>query len=390
MTSLRKRIRTALKYLAIASLALLVAGAFGGWFVMISGVVPIKASSGHWSITAALLDFAKRRSVATHTLGVTAPPLGDRAMVVKGASQYDFACEPCHGSPVLQQPRIAGAMTPRPPDLRTAALTYDPEHLFYIVKHGIKFSGMPAWPAQERDDEVWAMVAFLRALPTLDAAGYNDLTGANVAASDDRLPLEDLLVTSSTPVPDAVTGNCARCHGIDGRGRGIGAFPRLDGQRVQYLSSSLVAYGRGERNSGVMEPPAAHLGVDDISAIAQYYAGLPPGDAVASGADPAAVERGRQIAWNGDPARLVPACRECHGPGVTRNPNYPKLAGQYANYIVLQLELFRSHSRGGTKYRDIMMKVAGQLTEEQVRDVAQYYASVSEAASSAGAQRPPQ
>ena len=376
MTSLRERIRTTVKYLVIAALVLSVAGLFGGLFVMISGIVPIKASSGHWSITAAILDFAKRRSVETHTFRVTPPSLDDPAMVLKGAGHYDFACEPCHGSPVLQQPRIAGAMTPRPPDLRTASLTYDPEDLFYIVKHGIKFTGMPAWPAQERDDEVWAMVAFLQTLPKLDANGYQELAGVNMAAPDDR-PQPEPLLGPAPPVPDIVTTSCARCHGIDGRGRGTGAFPRLDGQRMEYLSGSLVAFGRGERNSGVMEPLVAHLGTDEIRAIAQYYSGVAAdGPRPSSSLDAGALERGRQIASKGDPGRLVPACRECHGPGVTRNPNYPRLAGQYENYIELQLQLFRSHSRGGTEYRDIMMKVAGQLTEEQIRDVAQYYASL--------------
>ncbi|MFN2428348.1 MAG: cytochrome c, partial [Candidatus Binatia bacterium] len=84
----------------------------------------------------------------------------------------------------LQQPRIAAAMTPKPPDLRTVALTFDPEELFYIVKHGIKFTGMPAWPALERDDEVWAVVAFLRMLPTLDPGEYLELTGMARAAPD--------------------------------------------------------------------------------------------------------------------------------------------------------------------------------------------------------------
>lgn len=375
MSGLGERIRTALRYLVIAAMALIVAGVFGGFFVMVSGIVPITASGGHWPVTAALLDFAKRRSVATHTIGVTAPPLEDRALIVKGGGHYDFACEPCHGSPVLQQPRIAQSMTPKPPDLRSAALTYDPEDLFYIVKHGIKLTGMPAWPAQSRDDEVWAMVAFLHALPTLDAAGYSAATGLTRTAPDDRLPLDDLL-GPSTPAPDAVAENCARCHGIDGRGRGTGAFPRLDGQRVEYLSSTLVAYARGERHSGIMGPIAANLGGDDIDAIARYYAGLPASGPVNPSLDPQAIERGRQIASSGMPERLIPACRECHGPGVTRNANYPRLAGQYARYIQLQLQLFRSHSRGGTEYREIMLKFAGQLTEEQVRDVAQYYASL--------------
>jgi cytochrome c553 len=375
MKSLDRWLRTAVKRLVIAAIVLAFLGAAAGFVVMISGVVPIKASSGHWRVTAGLLDFAKRRSVSTHTLGLAAPPLDDPALLLKGAGHYDFACEPCHGSPVLAQPRIAARMTPRPPDLAQAATKFGPEELFYIVKHGIKFTGMPAWPAASRDDEVWAMVAFLQALPTLPRDRYDELTGATIAAPDDQLPLEDLL-GPSPPAPDAVAENCARCHGMDGLGRGAGAFPRLAGQRVEYLVGSMQAYARGERHSGIMEPVAANLGADDVRAIAEYYARLPAGNPAGQGGDAAQIELGRRLALEGDPSRLVPACRECHGPGVTRNPNYPRLAGQYADYLELQLRLFRSRARGGTSYGRLMLKFAGQLTEEQVKAAAAYYASV--------------
>jgi hypothetical protein len=66
-------------------------------------------------------------------------------------------------------------MLPSPPDLSTAVRDWRDRELFWIVKHGIKYTGMPAWVAAQRDDEVWAIVAFLRRLPTLDAAGYREL-----------------------------------------------------------------------------------------------------------------------------------------------------------------------------------------------------------------------
>ena len=172
MFDVRARITRALTSVAIAAGVLVVLGAVGGLIVMISGAVPIKASARHWDITAAFLDFAKRRSVKTHTFRMKVPPLEDPALALKGAGHYDFACEPCHGSPSVQQPRIAYRMTPPPPDLREQVSTYYPEELFYIVKHGIKFTGMPAWPTQQRDDEVWAMVALLEALPSLGDTGY--------------------------------------------------------------------------------------------------------------------------------------------------------------------------------------------------------------------------
>lgn len=382
MLDVRARITQALEYLAMAAVVLLVLGAFGGLMVMISGLVPIKASSGHWDITAAFLDFAKRRSVKTHTIGMKVPPLDDARMVLKGAGHYGFACEPCHGSPAVQQPRIASRMTPRPSDLNESVPTYYPEELFYIVKHGIKLTGMPAWPTQQRDDEVWAMVAFLRKLPELDPAQYNELTGAAKAAPDDKLPLENLM-GPTPPMPDAVAENCARCHGIDGLGRGTGAFPRLAGQRHEYLSASLVAYARGERHSGVMEPVAANLGADDIDAIARYYAGLPPGGPAAAETNDPEVETGRRIASEGIPERLIPACSECHGPGGERNRHYPRLSGQYADYLRLQLEIYRDKRRGGTPYHEIMHNFVGQLTDDHIRAVSKYFASLPGEASDA-------
>lgn len=362
-----------LKRLAVAAAVLGVLGVIGGFFVMLSGIVPIKASSGHWAITEAILDAAKRRSVATHTLGLKVPPLDRPGMVVVGAGQYGFACEPCHGSPAVKQPRVAAQMTPRPPDLRDIALTYTPDELFYIVKHGIKFTGMPAWPSRQRDDEVWSMVAFLRELPAMDAKRYEDLTGRAIA-QDDQLPMEDMLGPAADLRP-AITQNCARCHGVDGRGRGPGALPKLAGQRWEYIAGSLEAYAKGERHSGIMEPVAANLGRDEMQAIARYYAGLRPADE-ATVLDSRMIEAGRAIAEGGMPERLVPACNECHGPGTQRNPNYPRLAGQHADYITQQLGLFKGDRRGGTAYRTIMLKIAGQLTEEQVRAVAAYYASL--------------
>ena len=67
----------------------------------------------------------------------------------------------------------------------------------------------------------------------------------------------------------------------------------------------------------------------------------------------------------------------CHGPGaVARNPRYPRLAGQYADQLALQLELFQQGVRGGTAYAHLMAPVARGLTRSQMRDVAAYYASL--------------
>jgi cytochrome c553 len=355
-------------------LAIVAAGAV---IVVSSGLIPITASSGHWAITELILHFAMQRSVATHTLGGAPLALDDEALVVKGAGHYHTGCLPCHGSPdAAYFSKIVHGMTPAPPFLPPRIKEWEPDELFYLVKHGVKFTGMPAWPSQARDDEVRAVVAFLLRLPELDAAEYQRLAHGDAAPRGiDAVPPDPF---GAEAAHRALVAGCARCHGADGRGRGLGAFPKLAGQRREYLLNALEAYRRGKRASGMMQPVAAALDSEAIELLARHYAQL-PGEAPRDGepsAD-AAIARGEEIARLGVPERGVPSCRDCHGPaGSPRNPAYPALAGQYAEYLILQLELFKAGTRGGSPYAHLMDHVATRLTPDQMNDVAAYYASL--------------
>jgi cytochrome c553 len=382
-------------WLALGGLATVVA--VGGFLVVVSGVVPIKASAGHWRITEIFLQFAKRRSVATHSIGIKVPPLDDRAMVLKGAGHFEGGCQPCHGRPGEPPPKIPQAMTPRAPTLASRIGTWNPAELFYIVKHGIKLTGMPAWPVRQRDDEVWATVAFLRMLPQLDRAEYLRLVNGNTLAAITAPPIEGLAGAPDTrladavteSVPAAVTASCGRCHGVEGRGREVGAFPRLAGQNETYLLSALKAFAAGARHSGIMAPIATGLDDHTMREVVLYYSGLGAGSgkqdpaygmaplAISPSVDSARSAPGAEIAQRGIPARKVPSCADCHGPTKTdRNPAYPELAGQYAEYLLLQLQLFARQERGGSEYAHLMRPVAAALTTEEMSAVVQYYASL--------------
>ena len=355
--------------------------AVGGFLVAASGIIPITASSGHWAITRWFLSFSMHRSVATHTLGMDAPPLDDPALVIKGAGHYETGCRPCHGSPALRQPRIAAEMTAEPPYLPSEIPKWEDEELFYIVEHGVKFTGMPAWPAREREDEIWAMVAFLRELPGMSAEEYRRLAEGDTPGSGEPTPIHSLL--SPQEVPPAVTLSCARCHGVGGHGRGAGAFPRLAGQKPAYLLASLQAYAQGERHSGIMQPVAAGLDDEAIRELARYYSrqDVPAPARTAGWITPDAIARGDSIAHRGIPRLGVPSCVDCHGPGTApTNPLYPLLAGQYADYLVLQLDLFKEGRRGGSPFARIMHESVDRMKQQDLRDVAAYYASLSLAA----------
>lgn len=349
-----------------------------GFVVAASGVIPIKASSGHWAVTEWLLRFGMKRSVALHSLTVEVPDnLADPALVAKGAGHYEIGCRSCHGEPGLPLPRIASRMLPMPPELGPRIRESDPKKLFYVVKHGLKFTGMPAWPSPQRDDEVWAMVAFLLQYPQLDAATYRRLAGRDEAAI---VPGAELALGSRAP---QAVQSCVRCHGQDGRGRGNDTLPRLAGQRAEYLERALEAYVAGRRHSGMMEPVATGLTREAAGELARYYADLPAvtekrGAAAKSVAgDETAIERGRLIATEGLRDQRVPACLECHGPSARRGkPAYPLLAGQPAKYLESQLTLFRENRRGGSDHAHLMQPIASRLKPQQAQDVARYFASL--------------
>lgn len=359
---------------AFLTLALLAIGALViGLLVFVSGIVPLKASSRHWAITKWFLETGMHRSVATHSLGISAPSLDDPDFVLKGATHYEIGCRPCHGSPGLTQPRIARAMTPPPPYLAPVIKKWKPEELFYIVKHGIKFTGMPAWPALPRDDEVWAMVAFLEKLPALDEPAYTRL-----AYGEPRTTAPMEMMEGAEQVPPSVTQTCVRCHGQNGIARGTGAFPHLAGQRAEYLHNAMEAYARSERHSGIMQPIAAALDTNKIRALSDYYARLrAPAPSSPNAATAEAIARGESIALHGIPQQRVASCIDCHTPeGQRHKPAYPNLAGQPADYLVLQLELFKKGARGGSPYAHLMQAVAPRLEPEQMRDVALYFESM--------------
>jgi cytochrome c553 len=344
----------------------------GAALVVVSGIMPIKASSGHWTITARILDFAKLRSVATHSLGIQAPPLDDEALVLRGAAHYESGCASCHGKPGTRVPRVMAAMTPEPPELQAGLSRYTPEQLFSIVKHGIKFTGMPAWPAQERDDEVWAVVAFLRRMPTLDAATYERLAQGEPGATTQTGPL--LPIAGEQPAPRVVRDTCWRCHGVDGTGRDSGAFPSLAGQRSEYLYASLRAFAGGTRFSGIMSSVAGGLNDGTMREVAAYYEQLPPREGRSG--DASAIMRGATIAARGVPARDIPACGECHGPSdAPTNPAYPRLSGQHVRYLTSQLDLLKTRRRGGTINVNLMHVFVDRVTADVIGDVTLYYAA---------------
>ncbi|MBS3647533.1 c-type cytochrome [Pseudaminobacter sp. 19-2017] len=332
----------------------------GAW----SGLYNVAASTGHWKITDWFLHFAMRSSVRTYALGVAEPATLPDAGVQPAAGHFAIACAVCHGAPGEPRTQAMLRMLPYPPDLASVVDTWTDAQLFRIVKHGVRFTGMPAWPAQDRDDEVWDMVAFLRRLPSLGPGEYRELAYGPGQSKEFMVSIEDRIA------------DCSRCHGKDGLGRSA-LVPVIAGQSEAYLLESLRAYVRRTRPGGIMSVAANGLSDEVVGSLARHYAGLPGLSRVPrSGSGEVArinMEEGERIAVQGDSSRSIPACLGCHG--QDRRPQYPRLFGQRADYIEEQLRLFRERKRTGTPFSHLMWNAAHRLTDADIAAVAAYLAS---------------
>jgi mono/diheme cytochrome c family protein len=166
----------------IATVAAVIAlVALAGAILVYSGAYYIGADEPHWSATAWLLNQARDRSIRAHASGIAVPAgLDDPAKIMVGVSHYAEHCVVCHGAPGVERGDLAGGLYPRPPNLADAARLYTPAELFWIVKHGIRMTGMPAW-GDHSDDELWATVGLIEKLPGMTDQDYAKLVAASRA-----------------------------------------------------------------------------------------------------------------------------------------------------------------------------------------------------------------
>ena len=363
-------------------LATVAAAAVLGMAIAWSGVINIGASTGHWAVTDWFLHWAMRNTVRTYaafTVDHAAAELpDDGSQLVSAAGHYAAQCAVCHGAPGEQPSPVIQAATPAPPDLAKTAGTWSGRQLFWIVKHGIKFTPMPAWPAQDRDDEVRQMAAFVAKLPGMSAQEYRRLAygergrvvAGKVAQLEEALP------------------DCDRCHAADGRGQAD--IPVLAGQKATYLAAALRAFAAGKRSSAVMESAAARIDPGLIPALAEHYASLPraaqpeatdgdvrdAGEGAGAGAgEGAGGPSAAEVVQKGLPEANLPACSSCHGPD--KRPGYPMLDGQKTEYLAARLR----HWRGDPTVVDArkstapMPMIARRIPEHLVEPLARHFAS---------------
>lgn len=171
---------------------------------------------------------------------------------------------------------------------------------------------------------------------------------------------------------------CVACHGIDGNSP-TSANPILAGQHSEYLLKQMTEFKSVDgkpavRPNDTMTAMTAALSADDMKALAKYFAQQKAKPSAA--ADPKLVEAGRTLWRQGDFNKGIPACAGCHGPaGAGIAVQYPRLAGQYAEYTETQLKNFRAETRSNDP-EAMMRTIADKLSDKQIKALADYIAGL--------------
>lgn len=145
-----------------------------------SGLFNVAADEPHWGLTTRLLETARERSIGRQAGEVKVPDnLQDAKLVINGAGEYAEMCTGCHLAPGMKDTEMRVGLYPKPPTLTERGAQRTPAQQFWIIKHGLKMTGMPAWGLTHDDERIWSMVAFLRKLPALTPTAYQELVESN-------------------------------------------------------------------------------------------------------------------------------------------------------------------------------------------------------------------
>ncbi len=161
-----------------------------------SGLYPIGADVPHNAATYWVLDTLRERSIKRAAIDIDVPDLSDPELLLSGGPDYNEMCSGCHLKPGKTESDMSVGLYPSPPNLSQSDDEHDRGHgeheedekyaaqrRFWIIKHGIKASGMPAWGKTHDDQRIWAMVAFLQKLPRLTPEQYQIITARSDGTS---------------------------------------------------------------------------------------------------------------------------------------------------------------------------------------------------------------
>ena len=259
----------------IAALAAAVAGA-----VVWGGLYDISAAVQHTQPMYAVLQLTGERSIKRNAAGIAEPRLDEPALRARGALCYRDKCLVCHGGPGVVQGEIARGMQPLPGPLVDASKRFRPRELYWVIREGIKMSGMPAWGYRLSDADHWALVGFLQQLPDLTPTAFRAATcartdaqcvsgrdgngGTSAATVAIDAPRGAPPIDGANAMPDAARGRlaltqyaCNGCHVIPGvTGAAVHDGPPLAGMAARGLIAGRLANTPDHLAAWIRDPQA--------------------------------------------------------------------------------------------------------------------------------------
>ncbi|MDA7086805.1 cytochrome c [Pseudomonas sp. SA3-5] len=168
---MKRTIKTLLAASIVASVAVSASAYYG--------LVNVGADDPHPPAVYAFLAMARDRSILVRSRDIQVPDLHNQALIRAGAGNYNSMCIGCHLAPGIATTELSQSLYPAPLNLTKAGVDRNPAATFWIIKHGIKASGMPAWGKSMADPYIWGIVAFMQKLPELDAQQYRTLVASS-------------------------------------------------------------------------------------------------------------------------------------------------------------------------------------------------------------------
>lgn len=157
--------------LALVPLALV----FGSLLFIYSGIYNVASTSQHTTPVYWMLITTLRQSVFAHAQAIQAPNLDDPALTRRGMVLYDQYCVPCHGAPGIPLEAIGMGLTPLPKNLAETARHWRSEQIYWVVRHGLKMTGMPAWEYRFGEEDLWAIAGFVKTMPGVSGPHARDM-----------------------------------------------------------------------------------------------------------------------------------------------------------------------------------------------------------------------
>jgi mono/diheme cytochrome c family protein len=177
--------RSHTRHILTTSIVLGVLAVGAGVFIW-SGLYNIGADDPHWMPTRVALENLREHSIAARMADAQVPNLDDPKRIALGAVNYSAMCTGCHLAPGVTDSEIRPGLYPTPPNLSQQG-SKDDKRTFWIIKHGIKMSAMPAWGKTHSDEQMWNMTAFIRKMPGMTAAQYQALGGKPPQEDEDHM-----------------------------------------------------------------------------------------------------------------------------------------------------------------------------------------------------------